>query len=114
MSVPIDITLRDMPSSFALEATIERWVDRLARMEPHILRCTVVVERPHRKHRSGQSFHVRIEIVIADHVIVVGRDPARDDAHVDPYVAVGDAFRAARRQLQDTIKVRRGDVKLHA
>ena len=114
MKLPVDITFRDMPPSLALEATIERWADRLARLEPRIVRCTVVVERPHRKHRSGQMFHVRVELAIPDGTIVVGRDPARDSAHADAFVAVGDAFRTVRRQLQDAIEIRRGDVKLHA
>ncbi len=114
MALPIDITFRDMTPSIALEATIERWVDRLARLEPRITRAAVVVERPHRKHRTGQLFHVRLEIAIPDQVIVVGRDPQLDEAHADAYTAVGDAFRAARRQLQDALEIRRGDVKIHA
>ncbi|MFN0246966.1 MAG: HPF/RaiA family ribosome-associated protein [Kofleriaceae bacterium] len=114
MQTPVDITYRDMQPSIALDATIERWADRLGRLEPRISHCTVVVERPHRKHRTGQQFHVRLEIAIPDRVIVVGRDAGHDQGHEDPYVAVGDAFRAARRQLQEAIEIRRGDVKLHA
>lgn len=114
MPLPVDITFRDMPASNALQASIERWADRLARLEPRISKCTVVVEQPHRKRWSGKQFHVRLEITMPDRVIVVGRDPAQDETHADPYVAVGDAFRAARRQLQDAIEIRRGDVKLHA
>lgn len=114
MQLPVEITFRDMTPSLALQHTIERWADRLARMEPNIQRCDVVIERPHRKHKTGQLFHVRVEIAIAGSTIIVGRDPARDDAHTDPYVAVGDAFRAARRQLQNAIEIRRGQVKLHA
>ena len=113
MSLPIDITFRDMEPSPALEANIGEWCERLARLEPRISRFGVVIERPHRKHRTGQLFHVRLEIAIPDHVIVVGRDPARDEAHTDAYLAVGDAFRAARRQLQDAVEIRRGDVKAH-
>lgn len=112
--MPVEITFRNTSPSPALEAAIQRWVDRLVRIEPRMVRCAVVVERPHRKQRSGQPFHIRVEVAIPDGLIVVGRDPAHDDAHTDAYVAVADAFRAARRQLQDAIEIRRGDVKLHA
>jgi hypothetical protein len=114
MQLPVEITFRDMTPSLALEATIQRWADRLAWIEPNIQRCEVVIERPHRKRSSNQQFHVRIEVAIPGHSIIVGRDPARSEEHVDPYVAVGDAFRAARRQLQEAIEIRRGQVKLHA
>jgi hypothetical protein len=114
MTLPVDITFRDVPPSIALQATIERWADRLARLEPRISRCAVVVEQPHRKRWFGKLFHVRVELAMPDRVIAVGRDPAQGNAHADPYTAVGDAFRAARRQLHDAIEIRRGDVKFHA
>ncbi|MGE0401217.1 MAG: HPF/RaiA family ribosome-associated protein [Kofleriaceae bacterium] len=114
MLLPVDVTFRDMKPSLALEATIQDWADRLCRLEPRMTRAAVVISRPHRKQRSGQLFHVRLEISIPDRLIVVGRDPAYDDTHADPYAAVSDAFRTARRQLLEAVEIRRGDVKLHA
>ncbi len=46
--------------------------------------------------------------------VVVTRESPRDHAHEDPYVAVRDAFDAAIRQVEDRVRRRRGDVKLHA
>lgn len=114
MQLPVDITFRDMTPSNALEATIERWADRLARIEPRIQRCRVVIERPHRNRWTARLFHVRVELTIPGDTLVVGRDPARDDAHADPYVAVADAFRALRGQLLDTNELRRAPVELRA
>jgi cold shock CspA family protein len=45
--------------------------------------------------------------------IVVNRDPSKDHAHEDPYVAVRDAVNAAARRLQDYVRVRRGKIKAH-
>jgi hypothetical protein len=111
MPLSPDIIFRDLPSSPALVETIEKWVARLEHLEPRIHRIQVVVELPHRHQRSGQVFHVRLEIALPDRTIVVGREPEIDGAHTDAYVAIADAFRAARRQLQDVIQIRRGDVK---
>lgn len=45
--------------------------------------------------------------------IVVNREPSEHHAHEDVYVAIRDAFRAARRQVQDAVRKRRRDVKTH-
>lgn len=114
MKTPVDITFRGMDSSSAVEASIHEWAARLDHSFDRIERCDVVVEIPHRHQRQGQTFHVRIEIAVPNHVITVSRDPGLDPKHEDVYVAVADAFRAARRQLQDHARIERGDVKLHA
>lgn len=111
MPVSPDIIFRGLPTSPALVQNINKWVTRLEHLEPRIHRIDVVVEMPHRHQRHGNVFHVRIEIALPDRTIVVDREPALDGAHSEPNVAVADAFRAARRQLQDAIRIRRGDVK---
>jgi ribosome-associated translation inhibitor RaiA len=111
---PVDIRFRGMTPSPAVEAAVHRWVERLARAFDRIIHCEVVIEEPHRSQRHGQGFHVRVEVAVPDCTIAVSRDPGLDPAHENVYVALNDAFRAARRQLQDHARIRRGDVKLHA
>jgi len=74
----------------------------------------VTVESPHQHRHQGNLFDVRIDITAPDTEIVIERAHPRDHAHEDPYVALRDAFRAARRKLQDYERARRGDVKAHA
>jgi hypothetical protein len=114
MPVSLDVTFRDMPSTETVIAAVQRWADRLGKLDPRIQRCAVVISRPHQHHRHGQQFHIGIELVRPDHNIIVAHDPGLDAAHEDVYVALGDAFRAARRQLQDQAQIRRGEVKAHA
>jgi cold shock CspA family protein len=45
--------------------------------------------------------------------IIADRHPAKHQAHEDVYVALRDAFNAARRQLEDYVRKRRGKVKTH-
>ncbi len=68
-----------------------------------------MVEAPHRHHQHGVQFNVRIDITVPGGEVVVKREP-----HTDIYVAIRDAFIAARRQLQSHAKRQRGDVKSHA
>lgn len=114
MSIPLDLTFRNMEPSGAVATTIRQALARLGKVYRRIERCTVVVERPHQSQRHGQGFHVRLEITVPDHVVTIARDPAHDDAHTNIYIAIADAFRAARRQLQDHFEIIRGDVKAHA
>jgi len=101
MAIPMQITFHGVDQSDALEARILEWADKLERVYDRVERCEVVVEAPHRHHRQGRLFHVRIHLHVPGSDIIVNRDPGPDGAHEDPYVAVRDSFQAARRQLED-------------
>jgi hypothetical protein len=72
-----------------------------------VIRCTVTLETPHRHHRLGRIRHVRIRMTLPKGEIVVAREPARDGAHEDLSVALRDAFKAARRQIDAHLTYRR-------
>lgn len=107
------ITFRNMDASAALEADVLRRTEWLERFHPTIMGCRVVIEAPHRHHKQGTPFRVRIDITVPGAEIVVGRDPPEHRAHADVYVAVRDAFRAARRKLLDHHRLVQGQVKFH-
>jgi cold shock CspA family protein/ribosome-associated translation inhibitor RaiA len=114
MQVPLTITFRHMDPSPALEARIRQRAEEMERFYAGIISCHVVVEAPHRHHEQGRLIEVHINLVVPGREIVVGREHGRDHAHEDAHVAVRDAFDAARRQLEDHARSRRGEVKLHA
>jgi len=113
MQLPIDITFRGMTPSASVEGAIRRWTDRIERTYGRVQRCSVVVEQPHLHRTHGNRFRVRVELVAPGGAIEVSHDSAIDSDHENVYVAVADAFRAARRQLQDRVRIARGDVKTH-
>jgi ribosome-associated translation inhibitor RaiA len=113
MTVPVEITFRGMDVSPAAEQSIKSWANRLAVSFADIERCSVVVELPHRHHRRGKTFHVTICVSVPGRTIAITRDPGVDHAHEDVYVAIADAFRAARRALHEHARIRRGEVKPH-
>lgn len=100
MSFPIEVRFRDMETSPALEQFVRRWAAKLGRVHERIGSCEVVIERPHQSQHQGQHVHVRITLAVPGPDIVVSHGQERDGAHEDAYVAVRDAFRAARRQLE--------------
>jgi ribosome-associated translation inhibitor RaiA len=104
MQVPLHIKFHGVDPSPYLEQRIREHVTKLETLCDRITRCEVVVELPHLHHRHGKQFHIRIDLSIPGHEIVVSRDPGIDEAHEDPYVAVRDAFLAARRQLEEHLR----------
>ncbi|HXZ01821.1 MAG TPA: HPF/RaiA family ribosome-associated protein [Stellaceae bacterium] len=113
MELPIQITFRGMGPSEAVEARVRERVEDLNRFYDRITRCRVVVESGHRHQRKGRIFHVGVDLTVPGGKIVVKRDPSEHHAHEDVYVAIRDAFDAARRQLEDHARRARGDNKTH-
>lgn len=113
MKLPLQITWRNIGQSDAVEAAIRDKAGKLDEFYEHIMSCRVIVEAPHTHHHKGNLFHICLDIKVPDKEIVVRRGPAEHGAHEDIYVAIRDAFDAARRQLQDYARRRRGDVKEH-
>lgn len=98
--------------------------------------CRVLIESPHRHRHKGKRYHVRIDLTVPGSELVIKREPklvadtplrvqkapevqlaetrepSKYAAHEDIYVAIRDAFDAARRKLQDFARRQRGDVKL--
>ncbi|MFZ2163312.1 MAG: ribosome-associated translation inhibitor RaiA [Sideroxyarcus sp.] len=108
MQIPIQITMRDIEHSEALETHIREKAKKLDEFFDHIMSCRVVVEISHKHHHQGKHFNVRIDIGVAGGEIAVNRDHAED-----VYVALRDAFDAAKRQVHDYAHKLRGDVKKH-
>lgn len=99
----ITTTFRDMPPSASLQAAAERWVSRLEQVCDRIVGCHVTIERPQRNHLHGAPFQVHISIAGPGANLAVSHQTSKD-----AYVAIGDAFRAARRQLLDRVAQQRG------
>lgn len=109
MQTSLQITMRDVPRSDALEDHIRQKVAKLESFYPHLVGCRVVVEVPHKHKHQGRQFNVRLDITVPGGEIVVNRE-----ADGDVYVALRDAFDAAKRQIEDYGRRQRGDIKEHA
>ena len=114
MQVPLEIVFEGMAPSDAVRARIRREASRLERFHGRITSCRVVIELPNKRHHKGNVFAVRIHITTpGGGDIMVRRSPAERQAHQDAYVAIRDAFSAARRQVEDFARKRGGRVKTH-
>jgi cold shock CspA family protein/ribosome-associated translation inhibitor RaiA len=114
MEVPLQIVFEDMDPSEFVEARIREEVDKLEQFHDRITSCRVVVSEPHRHKAKGKLFHVRVFLTVpGGGDVVIDGNKHDKHAHEDVYVAIRDAFGAARRRLQDHSRKRAGKVKAH-
>lgn len=109
MKISLQITVRGMEHSDALDQHIRERAEKLDRFYPKLMGCRVVAELEDRHKQQGKHFAVRVDLTAPGKEIVVNRQHAED-----VYVALRDAFDAAKRQLEDYASIQRGDVKLHS
>lgn len=116
MQVPLTIALGgDLAASEALRQRIEREAQKLERFSDRITACKVAVVGRRGRHRQGELYGVRLTLVMPGRDdVIVNRNPPTDHAHEDAFVAVRDAFNAARRRLQDHERRFAGRVKIPA
>ena len=111
--IPFQITFRDFPTSDAVWLAVQGRVEKLETFFDQIVKCDVVVSAPHRHRHADRIYHVQIHLKIGGKDIFINRDPERDEAHADIYVAVRDAFDAAERLLRRRVEKMRREVKHH-
>ena len=97
-----------MAPSPEIETAIREKAARLEHYFDRITSCRVVVEQPAQHKRNGKPFTVHLDIKVPGGEIAITHD--HDE---DLHVALRDAFDAARRKLEDHVRVQRGDVKAH-
>ena len=114
MRTPVRVSFQGTAPSQALRREVMKHVDALERFHGRMTACHVVVKAPDRRHRTGGLFEINIHLALPGGVeVTIDRLPSLDERFADPLFAVGDAFRRARRQIQDRIRRQRGDVKSH-
>lgn len=113
MQLPLQITFRHMDPSPAVESAIRKHAERLDRFSDRVMACRIVVEAPHRHHRKGKLYDIRIDLTVPGEEIPVTRGGSRNHAHEDIYVAIRDAFNKAGRLLEEHARKFRGAVKAH-
>jgi len=113
MQTPLQIAFRGLEGSEATRGLIEEKVVWLEQYYDRITGCRVVVEAPHRHHRHGNQYLVRIDLTVPEGEVVVNREPAQRTEYKDLHVAIRDAFDSARRRLEEHVRRHRREAKSH-
>ena len=115
MPIPLEITFENgLASSDALRRRIEKEAAKLDRFHNRIVACRIALKGRSHRRKHGDLFDVRLQISTpGGRSITVDRNPQADHTHADAYVAIRDAFAAAKSRLQDAQRRRQGKVKAH-
>ena len=114
MQSALQIDFQGMKAQPALREAIEESVAELEERFGRVTSCRVVLKAPSEHHRTGGLYEVNIRLALPDGKEVnIGRTPRADERHADVHFALNDAFKRARRQLQDRVRKLQGQVKLH-
>ena len=108
MQIPLQVTFRHMARSEALETAIRDKVEKLNEFCPRLISCRVVVEEAAAHKQQGKLYGLHVDVKLPGREFAITRD-----RHEDVFVALRDAFDAAKRKLEDEVRVQRGDVKVH-
>lgn len=108
MQLPIQVTIRDIPSSSALENHVLKKANKLNKFYDRINSCRIIIDVPQKHKHQGKLFRVRIDLTVPGRELVVNHK-----IDEDVYVAIRDAFQALIRQLEHYAEKRRGTVKTH-
>jgi ribosome-associated translation inhibitor RaiA len=118
-----------MAPSTAVGTRIREEAAKLEEFYDRITSCRVAIEIPRRYQNGKYQFHVRIDLTVPGAEIVVNQEPTLHSSlqrlggeergkghelsapHKDVYVAIRDAFKVARRKLQEYSQRRNGAIK---
>jgi cold shock CspA family protein len=97
-----------------IQADVVRHVAQLEARFGRITACRVVIKGPGQHHRNGGLYEIHIHLTLPNSKDVsVAHTAQNDERYADINFALNDAFKRARRQLQDRVKRLRRDVKHH-
>lgn len=109
--IALKIQYMGIRESDTVSAAIWDYVEHLERLSNQIMSCHVLISRPARKKHKGSIYHIKIRLHLRGTDIIIDRDKENNTSHEDVYVALRDAFDAAKRKVEDYVRVQSGQVK---
>jgi cold shock CspA family protein/ribosome-associated translation inhibitor RaiA len=114
MQTPVEIDFQGMDARPELHTAIAEHVAELEHHYGRVTACRVVLKGPGGHHQTGGLYEVNIHLALPDgREVNVNRTAKADERHSDLTFAINDAFKRARRQLQDHVRELQGQVKHH-
>jgi cold shock CspA family protein len=114
METPIQIEFQGMEPVEHVRGAIAKHVSDLESRFGRVTACRVVLKAPGGHHHTGGHYEVHIHLALPDgREVNIARSPTADARQADVTFAVNDAFKRARRRLQDHVRRMQGLVKAH-
>lgn len=114
MQTPVQVDFQGFEMRQDVQSAIAEHVSELEKRYGRITACRVVLKGPGGHHRTGGLYEVNVRLALPNgREVNVGRTAKADERHSDLTFAINDAFKRARRRLQDQVRKIQGAVKVH-
>jgi ribosome-associated translation inhibitor RaiA len=114
METPIQIEFQGMEAVEPVRSAIAKHVATLESRFGRVTACRIILKAPGGHHRTGGHYEVNIHLALPNgREVNIDRTAAADERQADVSFAVNDAFKRARRRLQDQVRRMQGQVKTH-
>ena len=114
MQTPVEIDIQGIATTSRIRTAITKHVADLEQRFGRVIACRVVLKAPGGHHRTSGLYEINIRLALPDgREVNVDRTAQADERHSDLDFAINDAFKRARRQLQDQVRELQGQVKHH-
>lgn len=114
MQTSPEIEFQGMAPSAKVQNAVEEHIAALEQRCGRMTACRVLLKAPGHRRRTGGLYEIHIRLALPDgREVNVERTPAADERYADLDFALNDAFKRARRQLQDKLRRMQGQVKRH-
>jgi len=114
MQATPEIEFQGMKATPQIQAAIKKRIEGLEQRWGRVTTCRVVLKGPGLHHRAGGVYGVHIRLALpGGRQVNVERTPSLDKRYSDLTFAINDAFKHARRQLQDQVRRVQGRIKHH-
>lgn len=115
METPVQLDFQGFEARADLRGAVARHIAQLEERFGRVTAGRVVLKAPGGHHRTGGLYEINIRLALPEgREVNIGRTPQADERHADLSFALNDAFKRARRQLQDQADRMAGNVKTHA
>lgn len=108
MQQPLQITIKDIDHSPAIEEHIRKKAEKLLQFSEDIISCHVVVEMIQKHQQVGKLYNVHVTIGVPGKELATTRNP-----HENLWIAIRDAFNNMREKLKSYVQHQRRQVKVH-
>ena len=114
MQTPPKIEFQNINPTQEIRDAIDKHIAELEQRWDRVTACRVVLKGPGQHHHAGGLYEVHIHLALPEgREVHVERTATADERRSDLAFAVNDAFKRARRQLQDQVRRAQGQVKTH-
>jgi len=114
MQTPVEIDFQGMTGNPEIQDAVAKHLAELEQRYGRVTACRVVLKGHGSHHQTGGLYEVNVRLALPNgREVNVERTPQADERHSDLTFALNDAFKRARRRLQDHVRRLQGQVKQH-